>query len=74
MKAESMQWVVTITILDIPADRMPHIGRMYTNSDSYDLSLTDTQQGCCAYRTIKDMEMRNGVFSTIIHWRTISYV
>ena len=31
MQAQSMQRVVTITILCVAADRMPHIGRMDAN-------------------------------------------
>ena len=66
VKAQPSDRVITIAILHIATDGMPHIGRV----DAY-LILTSCLQTILHKRmgsgAVENMEMRDGIFSAIVH-------
>ena len=73
MQTQTMQRVVTIAILHVATDGMPHIGSMYTN-----LVLASCLQLKLHQRVIRGavqyVKMRNGQLTTIIYWRRIGNI
>ena len=73
VEAEAMDWVVAIAVLDVTANRVVHVGRMYAN-----LILT----ACLKLEFHERMmfaapqcsEMCDGKLTAIIHWRRVGEV
>ena len=66
MQAQTVQWVITISVFHISADRMPHLCRMYANLIFSACLKSELHQSVCRC-AFENMEVGYGMFSSIIH-------